>query len=88
MCSSTALKPDTVIKIIINRNILKLQLSLDCSNYTDLLIKINSGNGSDYSADLEAVWNATSGHGKPVQTGSEAFSARDILLECLRADFK
>jgi hypothetical protein len=35
--------------------VLFLQLSLDCSNYTDLLVKINAGNGSDYSSDLGQI---------------------------------
>ena len=60
---------------------------MDCSNYTDVLVKINSGNGSDYSSDLEMIWNSTSGQEKTGMAGSD-ITARDVFLECLRADFR
>ena len=67
-------------------------MTLDCSNYTDLLQKIHTGNGSEYRLELEMIWNATSSSSAD-QTGSEIgaaeiITARDIFLECLQADFK
>jgi hypothetical protein len=63
-------------------------MTFDCSNYSDLLHKIHSGNGSDYRLELETVWNSTSGEPSQEIGGAELISTRDIFLECLKADFK
>ena len=63
-------------------------MTLDCSNYTDLLQKINTGNGSEYRMELETIWNATSAEQTGNENRADIITTRDIFLECLQADFK
>jgi hypothetical protein len=65
-----------------------VQRTLDCSNYTGLLQQMHAGNGSDYRLELETAWNATSGLEISGFSDPEVISPRDVLLQCLRADFK